>query len=127
MATSSVQGGQSMSAPDRARPKRITLSPRVLASSFAVGLLAAAVAPIAYGASKAPSNQPPVHLDRSIYDDPGRPAEEKAEDASRKSLDVYEWLGMGPGMTVADVFPSAGYNTHLLSRVVGPKGKVYSV
>ena len=67
------------------------------------------------------------HIDKSVLDDPGRPDAEKAQDAGRKALEVYEWLGVKPGMVVADVFPSAGYNTHLLSRVVGPKGKVYSV
>jgi len=68
-----------------------------------------------------------VKLDRAILDDPGRPDDEKAQDASRKALDVYEWLGIHPGMTVADLFASTGYNTHLMSRVVGGKGKVYSV
>lgn len=67
------------------------------------------------------------HIDRSILNDPGRPDTEKAQDPGRKALDVYEWLGVRPGMVVADVFPSGGYNTHLLSRVVGAKGKVYSV
>lgn len=66
-------------------------------------------------------------LDRSVYDDPGRPEEEKKQDAGRKALDVYEWLGIEPGMTVADVFCSGGYNTHLLSRVVGEKGTVHAV
>ncbi len=66
-------------------------------------------------------------IDRSILADPGRPDEDKAQDAARKALDVYEWLGITPGMTVADLFASGGYNTDLLSRVVGPKGKVYSV
>jgi predicted methyltransferase len=67
------------------------------------------------------------HIDRSILNDPGRPDAEKAQDPGRKALEVYEWLGVKPGMVVADVFPSGGYNTHLLSKVVGAKGKVYSV
>ncbi|HYV85692.1 MAG TPA: hypothetical protein VFB49_07270 [Patescibacteria group bacterium] len=66
-------------------------------------------------------------IDRSILDDPGRPADEKAQDPGRKALEVYEWLGVKPGMIVADVFPAAGYNTYLLSKVVGAKGKVYGV
>ena len=68
-----------------------------------------------------------VRLDRSILDDPGRPEEEKAQDASRKALDVYEWLGVRAGMTVVDLFASGGYNTHLLSRIVGDEGGVFSV
>lgn len=66
-------------------------------------------------------------IDRSILNDPGRPEDEKKQDAARKALDVYEWLGAEPGMTVADLFASGGYNTHLLSRVVADGGKVYSV
>ncbi|MEE8184719.1 MAG: hypothetical protein V3T95_05385, partial [Acidobacteriota bacterium] len=57
-----------------------------------------------------------VRLDRAILDGPGRPEKEKAQDAGRKAMDVYEWLGIQPGMTVADLFCSGGYNTHLLSR-----------
>ncbi len=66
-------------------------------------------------------------LDRSILDDPSRPEEEKAQDASRKAIEVYEWIGIAPGMKVADLFCSGGYNTHLLSRVVGPEGKVVGI
>ena len=58
-------------------------------------------------------------IDRSILNDPGRPEKEKEQDAARKALDIYAWLGIGPGMTVTDMFCSGGYNTHLLSRVVG--------
>ena len=68
-----------------------------------------------------------VSLDRAILDEPGRPEKEKAQDAGRKAMDVYEWLGIQPGMTVADLFCSGGYNTHLLSRVVGDEGKVFSI
>jgi predicted methyltransferase len=42
-------------------------------------------------------------------------------------LDVYEFFGVQPGQTVADVFNADGYNTHLLSRAVGDAGRVYSV
>lgn len=66
-------------------------------------------------------------LDRSALDDPRRPEAEVAQDAGRKALEVYEWWGIRPGMTVADVFPGGGYNTHVLSNVVGPEGKVYGV
>lgn len=68
-----------------------------------------------------------VRLDRAILDEPGRPEKEKIQDAGRKAMDVYEWLGIVPGMTVADLFCSEGYNTHLLSRVVGDEGKVFSI
>lgn len=66
-------------------------------------------------------------LDPSALDDPRRPESEVAQDEGRKVLDVYEFWGVEPGMTVADVFPGGGYNTHVLSNVVGPDGTVYGV
>ena len=66
-------------------------------------------------------------LDRSVLDDPTRPAAERAEDEDRKPIDVYEWLGMQLGMTVADLWPGKGYNSHLMSRLMGADGKVLSV
>ena len=42
-------------------------------------------------------------------------------------MEVYRWLGIGSGMTVADLRPSAGYNTHLFSRIVGPGGRVLAI
>lgn len=69
----------------------------------------------------------PVGKGGAVLADPARPEEERAEDAGRRPLDVYAWWGIGPGSTVADVFPGEGYNTHLLSRVVGDEGKVYGV
>jgi len=75
--------------------------------------------------ASAPSG--PVMLDRAILDDPSRPEAERAQDAGRRPLEVYEFFGIEPGMTVADVYNSDGYNTHLLSRAVGGAGRVYSV
>tara|TARA_B100001123_G_scaffold446013_1_gene599146 strand:- start:386 stop:1051 length:666 start_codon:yes stop_codon:yes gene_type:complete len=63
-------------------------------------------------------------LDRSVLDDPARPAEEKAQDDDRKAIEVYNFLGIKPGMTVADLWPGGGYNTHLLSRLMGEDGRV---
>jgi len=65
-------------------------------------------------------------IDPSILADPARPDDDKKQDAGRKALDVYSWLGIHQGMTVADFFPGGGYNTHLLSLVVGAEGKVYA-
>ena len=66
-------------------------------------------------------------LDRSVLDDPTRPESERAEDGDRKAIEVYEWLGIQPGLTVGDLWPGEGYNTHLLSGVVGDNGRVVSV
>jgi len=69
----------------------------------------------------------PVSLDRAVLDDPSRPQDEREQDVDRKPIDVYEFFGVQPGQTVADVYNSDGYNTHLLSRLVGDGGTVYSV
>ena len=67
----------------------------------------------------------PVALDHTVLDDTKRPEEEQAQDDSRKAIDVYTFLGVRPGMTVADLWPGGGYNTHLLSRLMGSNGRVY--
>ncbi len=103
---------------------------RVLAVLLTAGLVLTAV-PAAVGGDSKPAvrsaKSTAKPLDRSILDDPGRPEKEKAQDGGRKALDVYEWIGIEPGMAVVDLFCSGGYNTHLLSKVVGDQGKVYSV
>ncbi len=76
----------------------------------------------------APEPEPqPVGLDRAALQDPSRPEAEVAQDAGRRPIDVYEYFGVQPGQTVADVYNAGGYNTHLLSRLVGDSGQVYSV
>jgi len=63
---------------------------------------------------------------QDILNDPSRPAEERARDAGTKPLELYAFFGVEPGMTIADVMPGGGYNTIILSKVVGDSGKVYS-
>lgn len=98
----------------------------LIISLFAAGCSA----PEEEAVEPAPSPQPvpaPVALDRTVLEDPSRPEEERAQDADRRPLDVYEFFGVQPGQTVADVYNADGYNTHLLSRLVGDSGKVHSV
>jgi predicted methyltransferase len=57
---------------------------------------------------------------------PDRPAADKALDAGRKPEQMLAFLGIKPGMQVADIWAAGGWTTELLSRVVGPDGKVYS-
>lgn len=95
---------------------RANVASRAIAPLFAALFLATAVPPTTA-----------QEIDPSILEDPARPEEERAQDEGRKALQVYAWLGVEPGMTVADVFPGGGYNTHLLSRIVGPEGTVYGV
>jgi predicted methyltransferase len=55
---------------------------------------------------------------------PNRLAGDADEDGWRKSAEVLTVLGARPGMQVLDYFSAGGYNTELLSYVVGPQGRV---
>ena len=56
----------------------------------------------------------------------GRPADEVARDATSKPLAVYGLFGIGPGKVVADLFAGGGYNTAILTHLVGEDGVVFS-
>lgn len=56
--------------------------------------------------------------------DPKRPADQVAQDASRKPAETIAFAGIKPGQQVADFLPGGGYFTRLLSDVVGPTGHV---
>jgi predicted methyltransferase len=62
----------------------------------------------------------------SAVNSPSRSAQDKALDAGRKPDQVMAFFGIAPGMQVADLFAGGGYETDILSRIVGPTGKVYS-
>jgi predicted methyltransferase len=55
---------------------------------------------------------------------PARFAGDREQDEARKSKDVLVFLGARPGMHVIDYFSAGGYNTELLSLIVGPEGRV---
>lgn len=55
---------------------------------------------------------------------PDRSDADKALDAGRKPVDVLTFLGIQEGMTVMDIMASGGWYTEVLSRAVGPNGKV---
>jgi predicted methyltransferase len=59
--------------------------------------------------------------------DPGRIADARARDAFRKPAEILAFAGVKPGDVVVEIAPGGGYDTALLSRVVGPAGKVYAV
>jgi predicted methyltransferase len=75
---------------------------------------------------------PPVPADKipkyvsDAVNSPDRPAADRALDAGRQPAQILTFFGIKPGMQVADIFAGGGYTTELLSRVVGPMGKVYS-
>jgi predicted methyltransferase len=59
--------------------------------------------------------------------DMARPAEDKQRDADRKPAATLQFAGIRPGAHVVELLPGGGYYTRLLSRVVGPHGKLYAV
>ncbi len=56
--------------------------------------------------------------------DPGRPATDREQDATRKPDEILAFLGVAPGMRVLDAFSAGGYYTELLARIVGSGGEV---
>lgn len=72
-----------------------------------------------------PASQVPAAIEKAV-DAPGRPAADRALDAGRKPAEVMAFFGIAPGMKVADLMAGGGYETELLARIVGPRGKVYS-
>ncbi|MEI9889400.1 MAG: methyltransferase, partial [Caulobacteraceae bacterium] len=59
--------------------------------------------------------------------DKGRPEADTKRDADRKPAEIVAFAGVQPGMTVEELFPGGGYYTRILSKVVGPKGKLFLV
>ena len=57
---------------------------------------------------------------------PDRPAKDRDEDVKRKPVEVMTLAGVAPGQRIIDIFSSGGWYAELLSRVVGPKGRVYA-
>ena len=55
-----------------------------------------------------------------------RPDADIARDAGRKPFAVLAFLGVEEGMTTVDLIAASGYYTEVLSRVVGPTGRVYA-
>ncbi|MEP7051206.1 MAG: SAM-dependent methyltransferase [Pseudomonadota bacterium] len=56
---------------------------------------------------------------------PDRSPDDRALDAGRKPDQMLAFFGIQPGMKVAEIGAGGGYTSELLSRVVGPTGKVY--
>lgn len=57
---------------------------------------------------------------------PDREVVDFARDESRKPVEVLDFLGIEPGMRVLDVYAAGGYYTFILSKAVGPEGRVFA-
>ncbi len=57
---------------------------------------------------------------------PDREVTDFVRDSTRKPVQVLEFLGVQPGMTVLDLYAAGGYYTFILSKAVGDNGIVYA-
>lgn len=90
---------------------------------------AAVAAALAFAsiATAAPSAAPSPAQVQAALANPGRSAEDKANDARRKAAELIAFAEVQPGDKVADIFPGGGYFTRVFAAAVGPQGKVYGV
>ena len=61
----------------------------------------------------------------AALEDPGRPAKDRERDALRRPGEVLSFFGVEPGMSIIEYFAASGITAEILSRAVGPGGKVY--
>jgi predicted methyltransferase len=62
----------------------------------------------------------------SVVADPSRSDADRKLDPSRQPVAFLQFTGVRPGMHVLDIAAGGGYTTDLLSRVVGPTGRVFA-
>lgn len=75
------------------------------------------------GLAAGSTNEPAGH--DHVEEIPSRSAEVE-RDAGSRPEQVMDLAAVGPGDRVADIFAGSGYYTYLLSRRVGPEGRVYA-
>ncbi|HYO52043.1 SAM-dependent methyltransferase [Archangium sp.] len=75
--------------------------------------------------SSTPALASPSSAARAIVDAPDRLESDRALDAGRRPAALLEFVGVQPGMKVAELMAGGGYTTELLARAVGPSGVVY--
>jgi predicted methyltransferase len=63
----------------------------------------------------------------AAVNDPARPKDDRDDDAIRLPAETLTFAGVKPGMTVGELYPCGGYFGHMISDVVGDKGKVYGL
>jgi predicted methyltransferase len=78
--------------------------------------------------SPSPAAPATLNLDtaRGLVGAPDRSSEDRALDAGRHPAELLAFIGLRPGMRVAELGAGLGYTTELLARAVGPTGVVYA-
>jgi predicted methyltransferase len=67
----------------------------------------------------------PAYVSAAVSD-PARPGADTMRDADRKPAESVAFAGVKPGDSVLELLGSGGYYTRILSKVVGPRGHVYT-
>ena len=93
---------------------------KILLAGVCIAAALPAVAPAAWAQAV------PAAVSAALADK-GRPEADTKRDADRKPGQIVAFAGIKPGMTVEELFPGGGYYTRILSKVVGPKGKLFLV
>ncbi len=83
---------------------------------------AVAAFPVSVTSSAAPLTPDAIHALVSSAD---RTDADRKTDIARHPAELLAFMGVGPGMRVADLGAGGGYTTELLVRAVGPTGTVY--
>lgn len=91
---------------------------------FALCLLTACATPTRV-ATPEPAPEPQVDY-AALVAAPDRTEADRALDAGRRPEEMLAFLGVRPGMRVAELGAGGGYTTELLARAVGPKGAVFA-
>jgi predicted methyltransferase len=78
--------------------------------------------------TSSPPAAPPPQVDgapfAALVAAPDRAERDRAHDQQRKPAELLAFVGIAPGMHVADLGAGGGYTTELLGRAVGPSGSV---
>ena len=92
---------------------------------LAASLLAATAAAATHPKHATHAGAIPAYVQTAVAD-PGRETD-RAKDANRHAAEVVAFSGVKPGDKVLELVPGSGYFTRIFSKVVGPKGHVYTV
>jgi predicted methyltransferase len=116
-------GSASRPNPQERTAMQRTVVPLLLAASLAAATAAAATHPS--GKHAMHGGAIPAYIQAAV-DDPVR-SEDREKDARRHGAELVAFSGVKPGDDVLELIPGSGYFTRIFSKVVGPKGHVYTV
>lgn len=108
-----------------AQPSAAPLAP--VPDNSAAPVASPAATPVASASAPAASAAAPQATFDSIVAAPDRSEQDRALDAGRKPAELLAFIGVKPGMRVAELGAGGGYTAELLARAVGPTGTVYGL